>query len=502
MAAAERPNQTALVDGSRTFGWAEVDRIIDRAAAALAAADLGRERRVAVFADNAAETAFAHVAGLVAGASTVPVNFHLTADEAAYLVEDSGSTLVFVGPETAVTGLAAARSAGVETVVGWGDGLPDGVVPWEEWLGPAHAPAPVGDLEPRPNLLYTSGTTGRPKGVEAPPLLFGREPTVAEHLDRLAESRLAGFGTHLVAGPMYHTGPLSGTRLLAVGTPIVVGGRFDAETTLGLIERHRVEATTMVPTHFVRLLALPDDVRAGFDVSSLRYVAHTGAKCPDEVKRAMIDWWGPIFREAYGASEVGTTCSITSEEWLAHPGSVGRAQPPFAALVVDEDGNPVPANTEGRLYFRDETGRGIVYHGDPDRSAAAHLEPGVFTLGEIGYVDEDGYVYVTDRFSDMVVSGGVNLYPAEAENVLIDHPAVADVACIGVPHPDMGEELRALVVPADGAVVDGDELLTFCRARLSSLKCPRSVEVVTDLGRNAMGKIDKRALRAPYWNDR
>ena len=230
-------------------------------------------------------------------------------------------------------------------------------------------------------------------------------------------------------------------------------------------------------------------------------VSHTGAKCPVEVKKAMIDWWGPVFTDAYGASEVGTTCMITSEEWLEHPGSVGKSVPPFTAVVLDDDNNEVEAGTEGRLFFKDETGRGVVYHNDPEKSAAAHIAPGVFTLGEIGYMDADGYVYITDRFSDMVVSGGVNLYPAEAEQVLIDHEEVVDVACIGIPHAEMGEELRALVIRSTAASVSEAELIEFCRNRLSTYKCPRSLEFVSDLGRNTMGKINKRKLRAPYWAD-
>ena len=323
------------------------------------------------------------------------------------------------------------------------------------------------------------------------------------------------YGPHLVVGPMYHTGPLSGMRILVAGTPSVILGRFDAEATLSAIETHRTRSAVMVPTHFIRLLALPEEVRSRYDVSSMEYVAHTGAKCPDEVKRAMIDWWGPVFLEAYGASEVGTTCSIDSHEWLAHPGSVGRADPPFEALVIGEDGEELPPGQEGRLYFRDSSGRGVVYHNDPEKSAAAHIAPGVFTLGEMARMDSDGYVYITDRFSDMVVSGGVNLYPAEAENVLIEHPAVADVACIGVPDDEMGERLHALVVRSSAgancsAVIDGggadgppdgDELIGWCRERLSAFKCPRSVEFVDDLGRNTMGKVSRRALRAPYWHD-
>jgi long-chain acyl-CoA synthetase len=280
----------------------------------------------------------------------------------------------------------------------------------------------------------------------------------------------------------------------------VILGRFDAEDTLRTIAEHRTESAVMVPTHFVRLLALPEEVRARYDVSSMRQVSHTGAKCPIDVKRAMIEWWGPIFVDAYGATEVGTTCSITSPEWLEHPGSVGRCLPPFSAVIYDDDGNELPANTEGRLYFRDATGRGIVYPNDPEKSKAAHIAPGVFTLGEIGYVDDEGYVFITDRFSDMVVSGGVNLYPAEAEQVLIRHPAVLDVACIGVPHREMGEELKGLVMLRQGhEATTPAEILAFCREHLSTYKCPRTVDVVADLGRTTMGKINKRALRAPYW---
>ena len=496
--AQERPDEHALVDGRRMFGWAEIDATLNRTANNLLAADLGPAGRVAVFAENAAETALAHLGGLLGGASTVPVNFHLNADETAYILQDSGTSILFVGPETAQRGREAARLAGVETVVGWGEDLPADIVPWTTWLARGADENPPGTVTPRPNLLYTSGTTGRPKGTELPPTMFAGGDTMDQHLEGLKSARFAEFGPHLVVGPMYHTGPLSGMRILVAGTSSVILGRFDAQATLVAIDRHKTRSAVMVPTHFIRLLALPAEVRDRYDVSSMELVAHTGAKCPDDVKRAMIDWWGPVFLEAYGASEVGTTCSIDSTEWLAHPGSVGRPDPPFEALVIGDDDRPVPPNTEGRLYFRDTTGRGVVYHNDPEKSAAAHLEPGVFTLGEIGLIDDDGYVYITDRFSDMVVSGGVNLYPAEAEHVLIEHPAVADVACIGIPHPEMGEELRALLVAADEDVPTEDELLSFCRERLSSFKCPRSVQFVDDLDRNTMGKINKRALRARF----
>jgi long-chain acyl-CoA synthetase len=331
--------------------------------------------------------------------------------------------------------------------------------------------------------------------------MFAGGESITEHVEALAKNAFAAFRNHLVVGPMYHTGPLSGVRLLAVGIPVVVLGKFDAENVLAAIDTHRAETSVMVPTHFVRLLALPDDVRAKYDVSSLRLVVHTGASCPVDVKRKMIEWWGPVFFDAYGATEVGTTCTITSEEWLQHPGSVGRAIPPFSLLIVDDDGKEVPARTEGRVFFEDATGRGVVYPNDPQKTADAHLRPGVFTLGEIGYVDDDGYLFITDRFSDMIVSGGANIYPVEAEHVLIDHPQVADVAVIGVPNRDMGEEVKALVVPADPAnPPDPAELIAYCRTRLAGYKCPRTVEVVDSIGRTAMGKINKRALRAPYWD--
>ena len=500
-AAAADPTAFALVDdlGERT--WAEVGDALNRCANQLLALDLGPDRRIAVFAENTAEVALAHLGGLIAGASSVPVNFHLTADEAAYILDDSATRVLFVGPETVERGVAAAGQAGVAKVVAWRcpDAVAAGtVLDWDEWLAAGDPSDPPLDLAPRPNLLYTSGTTGRPKGTELPPTMFAGGDTVGEHLEALKQNSFVPFGTHLVVGPMYHTGPLSGMRLLAAGVPSVILGKFDAEGTLAAIDTYKCGSSVMVPTHFVRMLALPDEVKAKYDVSSMQLLAHTGAKCPVDVKRAMIEWFGPVFRDAYGASEVGTVCTISSEEWLEHPGSVGRSVPPFTALILDDQLEELPPNTEGQLYFRDATGRGIIYPNDPEKTKASNPQPGLFTLGEIGYMDADGYVYITDRSSDMVVSGGANLYPAEAELVLIDHPQVADCACIGVPHPEMGEELRGLIVPEAGETIDVGEVATWIRERLTAMKCPRSYEVVADLQRNTMGKINKRRLRDAY----
>ena len=490
------PSAIALVDPNGEHTWADIDAPLNQCANLLLGADLGPGRRIAVFAENAAETALAHLGALLGGASSVPVNFHLAAEEAAYILDDSDSRVVFVGPETAERGVEAARAARVDLVVGWRCADVDGVTDWSAWLSTGSSADPPTDVVPLPNLLYTSGSTGRPKGTELPPTMFAGGSTMAEHTDALGKGPFAMFGTHLVVGPMYHTGPLSGMRLLAGGLPSVILGRFDAEATLAAIEKHKVESTVMVPTHFVRLLALPDEVKQRYDVSSMKLIAHTGAKCPIDVKAAMIDWFGPVFRDAYGATEVGTVCGISSEEWMKHKGSVGRSIEPFTALILDEDMNELAANNEGRLFFRDATGRGIIYPNDPDKTAASNPEPGLFTLGEIGYIDDEGYVYITDRFSDMVVSGGVNIYPAEAELLLIDHPAVGDLACVGVPHPDMGEELVALVVPeSSDDPPDPDELAAWLRERLSHYKCPRRYVIVADLQRSQMGKINKRRLR-------
>ncbi|MDA0370119.1 MAG: AMP-binding protein [Actinomycetota bacterium] len=501
--ARERPDEVAIRDPRRTYLWGEVGDILNRVANLVLTRDLGDRRRVAVFAENAAETALAHLGCLLGSVSTVPVNFHLTAEEVAYILVDSESRVLFVGPETFERGLVAADLARAEgtdlEVIGWNVESP-GVTRWNDWLASGDQSDPPLDVVPRANLLYTSGTTGRPKGTELPPTMFAGGDTMAEHLEGMKANRFAAFGTHLVVGPMYHTGPLNGMRLLVRGVPMVILAKFDAEATLAAIQEFRTESSVMVPTHFVRLLALPDEVKEKYDVSSMKLAAHTGASCPVDVKRAMIEWWGPIFIDAYGATEVGTTCQITSQEWLDHPGSVGRPIPPFSVKVLDDDGEEVAPGIEGRLFFVDATGRGVIYPNDPEKTAAANIAPGVFTLGEIGFVDAEGYVYITDRFSDMVVSGGVNIYPAEAEQVLVQHPAVLDAACIGVPHPEMGEELKALVILREGSsLADPSEIITFCRERLSHYKCPRTIEIVPDLGRNTMGKINKRKLRAPYW---
>lgn len=502
--AQETPDQTALADNQQTITWAELDELLNRAANALLDMKLPADARVAVFAENAAETVAAHLAGILAGISTVPINFHLTAAELQYILEDSGAAILFVGPETAHTGLAGAASAGVDKVVGWRCDAMDDLTPWQDFLASGSTQEPPTDMPPKPFLHYTSGTTGRPKGASTPPTMFAGGESVANHFEIVRANAIAagavGRGVSMVVSPLYHTGPLGSVRSVALGNSLVILGRFNAENVLQAIQDHKVNSTLMVPTHFQRLLALPEDVRAKYDLSSLMMVSHTGAACPVEVKRAMIEWFGPVLMEAYGATEAGSTNMITSEEWLQKPGSVGMTQEPYRCLILDEDGHELPRGEAGQIFFEDTTGRGIIYHNDAEKTAEAHLKPGVFTLGEIGYLDEDGYLFITDRSSDMVVSGGVNIYPAETEQVLIEHPAVGDVAVIGVPNKEMGEELKALIVLADGASApEHAELDAFCRDSLAGFKCPRSYEFLDDIGRNTMGKINKKKLRAPYW---
>lgn len=495
------PSDRFLVaDVDRNWTPDEVWGLANRVAH-LARMTCGDHRRLAVFAENAGEAVIAHLGGLRSGVSVVAMSAHLNAADAAYMLEVADVAMVVAGPRTA----AIARQAADEVTKG---GRPCRVLEWgtPEWetaLSDVPASPPADDRPIRPNLLFTSGTTGRPKATELPPNVFPRAHSWAGFLEAVSVNRFVGLGPHLVVAPLHHTGPLNAVRALAVGTPVVVLDRFDPAATLAAIERWNIGSTTLVPTHLARLLALPSEVRRRADVSSISLVFQTGSACPIDVKRQMIEWWGPVFLEAYGATEVGVTTSITSTDWLDHPGSVGRSVAPYQALVVDDAGQPLPPGEEGRLYFRDTTGRGIVYHDDPARSAAAHLAPGVFTLGEIGRVDQDGWVYITDRFADMVVTGGVNVYPAELEQVLVAHPSVADVAGIGLPHPDLGEQMVALVVPTradDGTAtaIDLAELQAWCEARLSRYKCPRQIRVVTSLGRNALGKLDKRTLRAGH----
>ena len=504
--ATSSPDDVLLVDDDAVLTRSQVEDLLDRAGRALLGACPDPAQRVGVVGENRAETLVAHAAGIRAGVGTVALAKGLSAREIVDQCHDAGAVVVVTGPSGLASVVEAAADAGLDHVVVCGAEVPEGrdglVVTWDDWLAAAPDREALPDtLRPaNPPLVYTSGTTGRARGTHVRWATLGGSSQA--YLDRLVSGFHGPHGPHLVVGPLQHNGPLTAVRNLLGGCPVVVLGRFDAERVLALIERWRVATSVMVPTHFVRLLTLPEDVRARYDVSSLHQVAHTGSACPADVKRAMIDWFGPVLLESYGGTECGTVTRITSEEWLRHPRSVGRVVPPFQLVVLDGNGDEVPTGQVGILAFVAPEDRRVVYHGDPEKTAKAYPRPDAFTLGDVGRVDEEGFVFITDRISDMVVSGGVNLYPAESENVLVEHPDVAEVAVIGIPHPDLGEQLLALVVPRDPqAPPTSTELEAWCRARIAPYKCPRRYELVDTLARNAMNKLDKRTLRQPYWAD-
>ena len=503
--ARECPAEPAIVDDLGVRTWAQVEIELRRAASAMLDAAADPDSRWGVLGDNAAPTLLSHAAGLLTGVGTVAISRQLTLRELADQIEDAGIVGLITGPGGAAVGVEALSAGLVAAVVVHSGALPtdapSGVIAWDTWLASASERSEFPERPARAVMVYTSGTTGRARGTETRWVLAQVE-TSRDYLRVLRERAQFPPGPHIVVGPLQHNGPLAAVRHLLLGEPVVIMGRFDAERVLELIDEHRVRSSVMVPTHFQRMLALDPEIRQGRDLSSVALIAHTGSACPPDVKRQMIDWFGPVFTESYGGSESGTLCRINSTEWLAHPGSVGKAVDPYRILVLDEQGDELPAGEQGLLVFEAPEGYGIRYHRDEEKTAKAYVRPGAFTLGDVGHVDAEGFIYVTDRVSDMVVSGGVNLYPSESEQVLLEHPGVADVAVIGVPHPDLGEQLLALVVPVDpGAPPTPAELEAWCREHLGSYKIPRLVEFIEVLPRNEMQKVDKKSLRKPYWGE-
>jgi long-chain acyl-CoA synthetase len=354
-------------------------------------------------------------------------------------------------------------------------------------------------------MFYTSGTTGRPKGVRNALTSAGMPASVWQLMTAGAVDNLGlpTDGVTLLCGPAYHSAQWAFAMfpLLAGGT-VVMRRRFDPAETLELIDRYRVTNVHFVPTQLLRLLRLPDEVRDRFSGESLQVVYHGAAPCPPEVKRRMIEWWGPKLVEYYGGTEGAMLATITADEWLAHPTSVGKPWPIVEVLVLRDDGSRCEVGETGTLYVRNLLGMDFEYHGDPDKTAAAHHEPGVFTLGDVGHLDDEGYLHLSDRRIDLIIAGGVNIYPAEIEGVLQGHPAVRDVAVFGVPHEEYGEEVKAAVELEDGAEASdalAAELQAFCRERLAGYKVPRSIDFEDALPRHPTGKLYKRLLRDRYW---
>lgn len=501
-AAAADPQAVALVDSLSERTWSEVEAELTGASAAMLDLAPSPDDRVGVMGDNFAPTLMAHASAAMAGVGAVAVSRQLTLPELRDQIEDSGMVALIAGPGGAAVALNALAEGLVSTVVLHSGAESDapGSVQWSDWTTSVEAPSDFPDRPANPAMVYTSGTTGRARGTKTRWVL-APVSTHREYLDKLRERAQFPDGPHIVVGPLQHNGPLTAVRHLLLGRPVIVVNRFDGAEVLRLIDEYDVTSSVMVPTHFQRLLAVDPDVRATFDVSSLQMVAHTGSACPADVKRAMIEWFGPVLVESYGGSESGTLCRINSTDWLEHPGSVGKAVDPYRVVVVDEEGRDLAAGETGILAFEAPEGYGPTYHQDPEKTAKAYVRPGAFTLGDMGHVDENGFIFITDRMSDMVVSGGVNLYPSESENALRQHPKVADVAVIGIPHPDLHEQLLALVVPVDPAAPpEPADLEAFCRDLISAYKIPRKYEFIAELPRNEMQKVDKKALRRPYWD--
>jgi long-chain acyl-CoA synthetase len=430
-------------------------------------------------------------------------NSHLTADEAAYIVNDCGAhTLITSARLSRLAEELCALTPDVDLRLMLGEPVAAGHTSYDEFVEGFGGEPLDEELEGFP-MLYSSGTTGHPKGIRRPLTAdpFGTSATLVPMLEHIM-----GFGegsVYLSPAPLYHSAPLVWSMTAQrMGGTVVLMERFDPEECLALIERHRVTHAQFVPTMFVRMLKLPDEVRARYDVSSLRSVVHAAAPCAPEVKRRMIEWWGPIIHEYYSGTEGLGMTWITSEEALSHPGSVGKAI--WGEVhVCDDEGGELPAGEDGVVYFGSGNRKvTFEYNHDPEKTKETFNDQGWATLWDVGHLDDQGYLYLTDRKLFMIVSGGVNIYPQEIEDVLVLHPAVADVAVFGVPEPEMGEEVKAVVQPAPG-IVPGPELeaeiMTFCRAHLSHYKCPQSVDFTDALPRGENGKLYKKVLRETYW---
>ena len=487
-----RPALIMAASGQRV-SFAELDERANRCAQLFRARGLVPGDRIAVWMDNI--PAYfdlcwgAHNAGLL----YVPVSARLTVDEAAYIVRDCDARLVVASSALDHSGLAAVLGEDCPVLVSGGPATFEAAV--------AAQPAmPIADEVRGAAMVYSSGTTGRPKGITPAldPVAIGEPPAVTATL-----VRLYGFDeetVYLSTAPLYHTAPLKfSMSVQQAGGTVVVLEKFDPEGALAAIEHYRVTHSQWVPTMFVRLLGLPEDVRGRYDLSSHRIAIHSAAPCPVEVKERMLAWWGPIIYEYYGGSESVGMCAIGPDEWLRKKGSVGRASR-GAIHILDEDGKELGPNRTGLVYF--EGGSRFAYHKDQGKTARSVTREGWGTFGDIGHVDEEGYLFLTDRRDYVINSGGVNIYPQEAENLLAAHPAVADVAVFGIPNPVYGEEVKAVVQPADpdsaGPALE-EALIAFCRSRLATNKCPRSIDFESDLPREPTGKLLKRLIKARYW---
>jgi long-chain acyl-CoA synthetase len=498
-----------VISGAREVSLDTIQRRALQAANGLASLGVGAGETFAILLRNDFPFVEAALAGNRLGAHLVPINWHFSGPEVGYILSDSG---------------ARALIAHADLLAGVRDHIPDGVavfvVPtppeicavydigpdraartasdrdWSTWLE-GFEPLPPADVPSPGSMIYTSGTTGRPKGVKRQPP-SARETEVSNEIIARILGMQSDAPVALVTAPMYHATPNGFFRLaIARNATLILESRFNPERYLELIDRYRVTDAYGVATMFVRLLRLPEQVRRRYDVSSLRCVVHGAAPTAPEVKRAMIDWFGPVLMEHYGSTELGAVVACDSHEWLAHPGTVGRALPHVQLKILDEDGNELPPGEVGEIYAK-PIYPDFTYQNDPAKRAAMERD-GFWTAGDIGYFDSDGYLYLSDRKNDMVISGGVNIYPKEIESELLANPKVFDCAVFGIPDEEFGEALAAIVQPVEGADLTEADVRDFLADRLARYKLPKVVEFRDDLPRQDTGKIYKRVLRDEFW---
>ena len=502
-----QPQQPAFImaQSDETVTYAELERRSNRLAHFLRSSGLGRLDHYSILMENNARYVECCSAGERAGLYYTCVNSYLTPNEAAYILDNSESKILITSMAKRDVALAAmAQCPRIErclVVDSPGDGAR--VVNLDVAVG-EFPDTPIADESLGTAMLYSSGTTGSPKGIlrplpENPP---AQQLPIADFI--MDAWRFRDGMTYLSPAPLYHAAPLLGVALtIRMGGTAIIMEHFDPEQFLALVERYRVTHSQLVPTMFSRMLKLTDEVRHRYDVSSQEIAIHAAAPCPVQVKEQMIAWWGPIIYEYYAATEGHCFVACDSAEWLSHRGTVGRVL--LGELhVLDEEMQPVPIGTSGALWFK--TASEFEYFKDPVKTAEARSPDGTMsTVGDVGYVEEDGYVYLTDRRTFMIISGGVNIYPQECENLLITHPEVADAAVFGIPNADLGEEVKAVVQPMPGIRPSADfaeELIAFCRQHLAHIKCPRSVDFEEELPRLPTGKLYKRLLRDRYWGER
>jgi len=487
---------------------------VQAAKAATGLSDLGVSQMdtVAMLLRNDIPFLVTGMAAKLLGSFPVPINWHLSGAEVGFILEDS-SAKVLVVHDDVLQGVGAENIPnGVHVIVvktspfigSWYGGetannpLPDGALEWEVWLA-SHSPWSEAAPFQTESIIYTSGTTGQPKGVR-------RERSTPEQMQAMMMGLAAPMGiapgmNTIISAPLYHTVPnVCAGAAMTLGAFMVLMPRFDAEEFLRLVETHKLSHFQMVPTMFVRLLQLPEEVRAKYDMSSIQCVTHSAAPCAPDVKRAMIDWWGPVINESYGATELGFLTLSTSEDFLKYPGTVGKPLPEATIKIYNDDGVEVPTGEQGTVYARLNLFRDFTYVGDDEKRKSVGHE-GLVTCGDIGYMNEEGYLFLCDRAADMIISGGVNIYPAEIEAALITHDDVQDCAVFGIPDAEMGERVAAIIEARPGATPNEESIEAFLRDRVAGYKVPRHIEFRENLPREDSGKLFKRKLREPFWAD-